>query len=72
MSRIRGFALGRRDTDTQTMSEMGNSTTAAEGDDGTADIDPVDVQRLLTWYFDDVHPDRHHITSPHRSPGTVT
>jgi hypothetical protein len=71
-SRIRGFAHGHRDADTQTMSETGNGTTAAEGDDGTADIAPVDVQRLLTWYFDDVHPERHHITSPHQSPGTVT
>jgi len=54
------------------MSETGNSTTAAEGDDGTVDIGPIDVQLLLTWYFDDVHPERHHITSPHRNPGTVT
>jgi hypothetical protein len=54
------------------MNETGTSTTGAEADDETADIAPIDVQRLLTWYFDDVHPDRHHITSPHRSPGTVT
>jgi hypothetical protein len=53
------------------MSEMGNSTTAADGDDGTADIAPIDVQRLLTWYFDVVHPERHHITSRHQCPRTI-
>ena len=54
------------------MNETGNSATAAERDDGTADIAPIDVQRLLTWYFDLVHPERHHITSRHRYPRTVT
>jgi hypothetical protein len=71
-SRIRGFAFGGGDADTQTMNETGNSATAAERDDGTADIAPIDVQRLLTWYFDVVHPERHHITSRHRYPRTVT
>jgi hypothetical protein len=70
-SRIRGFAPGRWDADTQTMSEMGNSTTAADRDEVTADIDPIDVQRLLTWYFDVVHPGRHHITSRDPHPQIV-
>jgi len=72
MSRIRGFAFGGGDADTQTMNETGTSTTGAEADDETADIAPIDVQRLLTWYFDLVHPERHHITSRHRQPRTVT
>jgi hypothetical protein len=54
------------------MNETGTSTTGAEADDETADIAPIDVQRLLTWYFDLVHPERHHITSRHRQPRTVT
>ena len=53
------------------MSETGNSTTARECDDGTADIAPIDVQRLLTWYFDVVHPGRHHITTRQPCPHTV-
>lgn len=53
------------------MSEMGNSTTTADRDEGTADIDPIDVQRLLTWYFDVVHPGRHHITSRDPHPQIV-
>jgi hypothetical protein len=48
------------------MTETGNSATGSEGDDGPGDIAPIDVQRLLTWYFDVVHPGRHHITSRHR------
>jgi hypothetical protein len=63
MSRIRGFGRGGRDADTCTMDETGKSTTASDGADEPADIAPIDIQRLLLWYFDVLHPDRHHITS---------
>jgi hypothetical protein len=48
------------------MTETGKSATASDGDDGPGDIAPIDVQRLLTWYFDFLHPGRHHIASRHR------
>jgi hypothetical protein len=45
------------------MDETDNTTTVTDGEQSVADIDPIDVQHLLTWYFDVVHPGRHHITS---------
>jgi hypothetical protein len=45
------------------MDETDTDTAAPDRDNLPADIAPIDVQRLLTWYFDMVHPDRHHITS---------
>jgi hypothetical protein len=53
------------------MNETGTSTTPSDRDDGPADIDPIDVQRLLAWYFDIVHPGRHHITPRDRYPRIV-
>jgi hypothetical protein len=54
------------------MSETGESTTKAEGDhEGDADIAPIDIQRLLTWYFDVVYPGRHHITTRRPHPHTA-
>lgn len=63
MSRIRGLAPRRPGVDTRKMDETGQSTTTSDTEDGPRDIAPVDVQHLLTWYFDVVHPGRHHITS---------
>jgi hypothetical protein len=45
------------------MDETAQSTTTPDPEDGSPDIAPVDVQRLLTWYFDVLHPGRCHISS---------
>jgi hypothetical protein len=45
------------------MDETDTDTAAPDRDNVSTDIAPIDVQRLLTWYFDVVHPGRHHITS---------
>ncbi len=45
------------------MDETDTDTAAPDRENVSADIAPIDVQRLLTWYFDVVHPGRHHITS---------
>jgi hypothetical protein len=37
--------------------------SVAEREQAGADVDPVDIQRLLSWYFDVQHPGRPHITS---------
>lgn len=66
MSRVRGFAPDVPDADTGTMDGTGTSTQEAAGEREPADIAPVDIQRLLTWYFDVLHPGRHHITSRRR------
>lgn len=39
------------------------SVAACEREQAGADVDPVDIQRLLSWYFDVQHPGRPHITS---------
>jgi hypothetical protein len=39
------------------------SMATHERDQAGADIDPIDIQRLLSWYFDLQHPGRAHITS---------
>jgi hypothetical protein len=39
------------------------STSACEREQAGADVDPVDIQRLLSWYFDVQDPGRAHITS---------
>jgi len=45
------------------------SSGACEREQGSTDVDPVDIQRLLSWYFDVQHPGRPHITSRgHRDP----
>jgi hypothetical protein len=53
------------------MDETDDTTTvtATAGEHSVRDIDPIDVQHLLTWYFDVVHPGRHHITSRRPAPG---
>jgi hypothetical protein len=48
------------------MDETCQSTTTSAPEDGSRDIAPVDVQRLLTWYFDVLHPGRCHISSRQR------
>jgi hypothetical protein len=40
-----------------------SSIAACEREPAGADVDPVDIQRLLSWYFDVQHPGRAHITS---------
>ena len=54
---------GGVNADTPTMDETDSETAAPDWENVSADIAPIDVQRLLTWYFDVVHPGRHHITS---------
>jgi hypothetical protein len=45
------------------------SSGACKLDQARTDVDPVDIQRLLSWYFDVQHPGRPHITSRgHRDP----
>jgi hypothetical protein len=39
------------------------SMAAHEYERAGANIDPIDIQRLLSWYFDVQHPGRAHITS---------
>jgi hypothetical protein len=66
MSRVRGFVPDVPHADTETMDGTDTSTKDAAGDREPADIAPVDIQRLLTWYFDVLHPGRRHITSRRR------
>jgi hypothetical protein len=48
------------------MEETGDPRKSeSDGDDLLIEVAPIDVQRLLTWYFDLEHPGRHHISSPH-------
>lgn len=51
------------------MDETDDTTTVTAEEHSVPDIDPIDVQHLLTWYFDVVHPGRHHITSRRPAPG---